>query len=532
MRVLLINPHYPISETPSPPLGLAFLAAALTSAGAEVKVLDFVVFPYRRDAIVETIATFQPQLAGVTAVTMNVTAAKKIIQDLKYSRPELVTVMGGPHSTFCAEPLLEELPELDVVVLGEGEDTIVELAQAVNRQRPFSRIKGIVYRHNGILQTTPARPVTRFDKLPKPARHLLPLGRYRALGMPISITTSRGCPYQCTFCVGHKMGGKTVRFRPADQVVDELEEIRTFKFHQVNLADDLFTANRHHCLAVCAAIINRGLKLRWTAFARVDTVSEDILTAMKAAGCVGISFGVESANPGILKNIKKGITPEQVEAAVRLCVQVGINPQASFILGLPGETPETLRETRSFAKHLQKQGLAYGFHLLAPFPGTEIRRRHRQLGLKILTDDWDRYHANRAIVETETVCQNMLDRLAIEWETEYHSYLTDIERRMHKGLATDQEKAEVNNLKRICLRYDLMMTGALERLNPTPNSSSRSPDQTLMDMAHELSRHVTYDTQEIATDLKTCLQEGHMQWLGHQNGRRLAWVDDLSNRHI
>ena len=157
------------------------------------------------------------------------------------------------------------------------------------------------------------------------------------------------------------------------RVVDELEYLNSLNFHQINIADDLFTANKKHCLAVCNEIIRRGLTLKWTSFARVDTVSKDLLATMKSAGCEAVSFGIESANPDILKTIQKGITLPQVVNAVKMCQQVGIIPYASFILGLPGETPQTIKDTLDFGERLKEQGMLYGFHLLAPFPGTEIR---------------------------------------------------------------------------------------------------------------------------------------------------------------
>ncbi len=297
-----------------------------------------------------------------------------------------------------------------------------------------------------------------------PARGLLPLGRYRALGMPISMTTTRGCPFQCIFCVGRKMVGARVRYRSPRIVVDELEQVNRLGFHQVNIADDLFTANKEHCLAVCAEILRRGLAVKWTSFARVDTVSVEVLERMKAAGCTAVSFGIESGDPGILKTIKKGITLEQVVAAVGMCTRAGVTPFASFILGLPGETPETISATMAFGKQLREIGLLYGFHLLAPFPGTEVRDHSRDLGLRILTDDWSQYHANRAVVETDTVSRGMLDAIALEWENEFNGYLGDIKERMQRGEATPEEAHQVVNLERIVLVYELMMKRVIEEV--------------------------------------------------------------------
>ena len=193
MRVLLINPFYPISETPSPPLGLAYLASALSEAGIEVKVLDLVVFPYSRAVLQSVLEQFQPRIAGLTAVSMTFNFAMDVIRDIKHLCPDILTVMGGPHVSFCAQETLLQFPDLDIVVLGEGEQTVVELARAIDNSHRWEGVKGIAYRCGADIYCTPARElIADLDTLPVPARSLLPLGRYRALGMPVSLTTSRG----------------------------------------------------------------------------------------------------------------------------------------------------------------------------------------------------------------------------------------------------------------------------------------------------------------------------------------------------
>lgn len=473
MRILLINPYYPISETPSPPLGLAYLAAALEQAGAIVKILDFVVYPYSQAGLETAVKSFKPHIAGATAVSMTFDHASQVLKDLKTIDAEILTVMGGPHVTFCARETLQALPELDAVVRGEGEHTMVELMQTVNSGGDLSAVNGIAFRRGSEITTTPGRPfISNLDVLPVPSRHLLPLGRYRALGLPMTLTTSRGCPYQCIFCVGRKMGGAKMRYHSADRVVAELTYLAKRQFERINIADDLFTANRDHCLSVCEAILDHDLKISWTAFARVDTVSEPLLIKMKAAGCTGVSFGIESANPFILKTIKKGIALDQIRQAVRMCLRVGISPNASFILGLPGETRATIEETVSFANNLQQEGLAYGFHILAPFPGTEVRAQADRLGIRILTDDWSRYHANRAVVETADAGRQQLDTVVSNWEDRYNQYLGHIQKNIQAGKASADEISQLKNLERAVIIYELMMNNIIEEngawLHPDP----------------------------------------------------------------
>jgi radical SAM superfamily enzyme YgiQ (UPF0313 family) len=528
MRFLLVNPHYPISETPSPPLGLAYLAGALERAGIEVHILDFVVFPYSSAVVESYLKKIRPDVVGVTSVTMNFKNAIRIIKDVKKYNANILTIMGGPHVTFCGDKTLISYPELDVVVLGEGEQTVVELAEIIRNHADLKFVKGILYRHGSVIQATPMRSKVNLDQLPIPSRHLLPLGRYKALGMPISITTSRGCPYQCIFCVGRKMGGARVRLRNPAQVVDELEYLNTLNFHQINIADDLFTANKNHCLAVCDEIIRRNLIIKWTSFARVDTVSPEIMSKMRSAGCNAVSFGIESANPKILKKIKKGITIKQVIAAVKLCTHIGITPYASFILGLPGETPETLKETLDFSQELKEMGLSSGFHLLAPFPGTEIRENRRQLGLKILSDDWSQYHANRAIVETPTVKKKMLDEIVSEWENEYHEFLENIQKRMKRGQSTGAESWQLINLERIVLVYELMMDGIIEKCGTWPATDLPVSDRVLLQkLVDRISDFKPSDEDKLSDTLHYHLEQGNLKYEKKSDQIFWRWVDHL-----
>jgi len=525
MRVLLINPYYPISETPSPPLGLAYLGAALEQAGIQVKILDYVVYPYRQPALESILHEFKPHVAGATAVTMTFDHARQVLSDIKRIEPEILTVMGGPHVTFCAQETLSAFAELDAVVIGEGEETMVELVKAVENARSLDTVSGTACRAGSKIVTTPKRRwIKNLDALPLPARHLLPLGRYRALGMPISMTTSRGCPYKCIFCVGRKMVGARVRYHGADRVASELQYLAKLKFHQINIADDLFTANRNHCVAVCEEILGRNLKISWTAFARVDAVSENLLSKMKAAGCTAVSFGIESANPGILRTIKKGITVDQIKNAVRLCRRVGISSHASFILGLPGETPQTMEETAAFAADLQQEGLSSGFHILAPFPGTEVRENAEALGIRILSDDWSKYDANRAVTETATVNHRMLDAVAVDWENRYLQYLGHIAKNMRNGTATDEEIRQLRNLENTVTLYDLMMNARVEEsgtLALSAGGPAISKEKGLEILINRITASGDVDPRKLEAALQQAVEKGDLKL--DNGGGKVAW---------
>jgi len=528
MRVLLINPFYPISETPSPPLGLAYLAAALEQAGVDVRVLDLVVYPYSEQVLAKLLEEFKPALVGLTAVTMNVDGALSVVSDVKRLAPHVVTALGGPHVTFSATETLVACPDLDIVALGEGERTIVELSAAIEAGAGVARVKGIAYRvGSGVRFTTRRGFIRDLDSLPMPARRLLPLGRYRALGMPISMTASRGCPHACIFCVGRRMVGARVRFRSPARVVEELASLAALGFHQVNMADDLFTADPHRCMAICDEILRRGLRIKWTSFARVDAVSPELLVKMKAAGCTAVSFGIESGNPGILSSTRKGITLEQVVAAVEMCAGAGVTPLASFILGLPGETPDTLRETIAFGKRLQEKGLGYGFHVFTPFPGTEARERGAELGIRILTHDWSCYHANRAVAETRTVTRQMLDDIVIEWEDRFNRYLGDIRDRRQKDKADADEVYQLTNLERIVLVYDLMMKNIIEQVGTWRDGQRANSGEYLNTLIRRVEAVTPHGREIIQDALHAAAHQGNLVYEQAHGRIRWKWKDYL-----
>ena len=376
--------------------------------------------------------------------------------------------------------------------------------------------------------TPPKDPIQDIDSLPEPARHLIPLGRYRALGLPISMTTSRGCPFPCIFCVGRKMVGARVRYRNPQKVVDELAYLSTLGFHQINIADDLFTASKKHCLAVCDEIIQRQLMIQWTSFARVDTVSRPVLERMKQAGCTAVSFGVETGSPEILTTIKKGITLDQVVQAVTMCNDVGVTPQASFILGLPGETSQTLQQTVAFAEQLKGMGVLHGYHLLAPFPGTDVRENSQDYDIQIMSDDWDDYHANRAIVRTSAVDQQTLDSIVTDWQKNFDTWLDDIKQRRDNGETTAEEAWPLTNLEHIVLIYDLMMKQVLETIEWIPfNNTDASDKNELAHLVDLVDGTIPHTPEQIRKTLQFATAKGYLTKDRAGGQYRWKWIDYL-----
>jgi hypothetical protein len=318
------------------------------------------------------------------------------------------------------------------------------------------------------------------------------------------------------------MVGAKVRYRSPQSVVDEMESLVSMNFHQINLADDLFTANKPHCLAVCQEIENRRLDIQWTSFARVDTVSVELLSRMRRAGCTAVSFGIESGDPGILKTIKKGITRDQVIAAVEMCNQAGVAPYASFILGLPGETEETIQESLAFGQQLKEMGLMFGFHLLAPFPGTAVREQHEAYGIRILSNDWSDYHANRAIVETPGASQARLNELIVAWEDEFNTHLAGIGDRIADGTATPEEAEQLIGLERTVMLYDLMMGGQIERYGAWRKEQNQMPAaEALTELIDRITARGNLDRKILTNALNWAFEKDNL--IMERHGDKISW---------
>ncbi|MDI6754215.1 MAG: radical SAM protein [Thermodesulfobacteriota bacterium] len=473
MKILLVQPPYPFSEFPKPSWALMSLGAVLRQRGVEVKVLDLLSTRYSDHKIEECLASFQPDIIGSTSVTMNFPSAVKILKRCKAVSPETTIVMGGPHVTFTAQETLRYIPEVDIIVRGEGEETLPDLVTALNGEKKLQEVKGLTFRQNGTILQTEDRPfIPDINLLPQPERTLFPLSRYLAMRVPASVLTSRGCPTGCSFCVGYRMTGRKGRFRDPLRVVDEIESAHLLGFEDICIDDDLFTRNRRHVFSICEEIGRRGLKFKMYIFARVDTVNPELLKKLKEAGCAMICFGLESGNQEILDLANKRTTLEKARRAMQYCRDAGIAPLGSFILGLPGETRETMEETLSFAQSLE---IPYGFHVLSPFPGTRIREKAEEYGIKILTDDWSLYDADHAVTETEVLSAAQVERLA---ETFFQNLGTEIEN-MKKGTLAGTYagpyREEMEKRLEVDFAWRLLSGDLLEDLGEIPNPEHLSP---------------------------------------------------------
>jgi len=380
MRISLISPKWNKMVNSYPPLGLAYIAAVLEREGHRVRVHDFGLNP--KAPLEEEIAAvqrFAPDLVGITAMTNTYHSAWETARLIK-ERIGCSIVIGGPHATVFPDRVVRE-PCFDYLVYGEGEETMLELVRLLNSEgmRPpseaLTRIKGLCFTHNGHAVCNPARPlIPDLDALPFPARHLFDLERYPLYASNgermITILSSRGCPFNCSYCF-KGIVGRTYRQRSPENIVRELREIidrygvRNFYF-----IDDLFTLNMRRLEALLGRVLEEGLDIRWQCLARVDRVTPEMLRLMHRAGCRQIHYGIESGNEEILRAIGKRITKEQVRRAVKWTMEAGIRAKGYFMLGLPGDTVRTMQQTIDFAVELDLDDAM--FSLTTPFPGTRL----------------------------------------------------------------------------------------------------------------------------------------------------------------
>lgn len=522
MKIALIAPPYPLEEAPSPPLGLCYVAAACEAAGARVLLLDYIVSRYTPEKLKAALDAFRPDAVGATAVTMNFPEAVAIIKAAKACNPGIVTMMGGPHVSFDVENTLARYPELDLIVIGEAEQTLLELVPALLSPQRWPAIPGIAFRKADAVVRTPYRPLLAdLNRLPQPARHLLPMSRYQALGFPVSIITSRGCPNRCIFCLGRRMVGSKPRFRDPGRVVDEIEHILGYGMTRINIADDLFTADTRRVRALCAEIRRRGVTFDWSAFARVNTVDPETLNLMRAAGCDSISFGIESGNPEMLRRVKKGITLDQARRAVAWSKQAGLRVHASFMAGLPGESLDTLEQSERFASKL---GIEYGFHFLSPFPGTTVREEIDRYDLEILTDDWRLYDANQAIVRTSHLEPEQMDRFVAEVYRRHQERTDPMEARYLQGNCSESEYFMFEGLYRMRLIYQLLNGDLIDEKTPIP---TLDPDPAAALAAH-ISRTTAMDQPLVDRTIKSLMASGYIRC--EPAGEGFKWFWTYNNR--
>jgi len=386
-KILLVNtPGTTIGMLQPPPLGLLYLAGMLEKYNFSVKIVDCCI--EKKDVFKEVLKTYKPTIVGISCFTSARKKSLKLARIVKETDKSILVVMGGMHVTHMYRQLLENYPFIDVCVRGEGEKTLLEIVQGKN----LFNVNGVAFKDNGEIIVTKRREyIKNLDELPFPAWHLLNFNKYRIedkkiikgnilnKSPKINVIFSRGCVGRCNFCSVWWVWGK-YRHRSVKNMVDELELLyKEFNINHFEFADDALTLDKKAAIDLCNEIIKRDLKVSFMAITRADSVNEEILLALKKAGCYRISFGVESGDCGIIKRMNKKIGFDNLKKAFALSRKVDLESLALIINGYFEETIETVNRTIDFLKELNPDriGTRPGLYI---YPGTNDYQYCKKIG--------------------------------------------------------------------------------------------------------------------------------------------------------
>lgn len=366
-----------------PPLGLAWLAAVLEQKGINVNIIDALVERKNAEAVAGEARKAYPDIVGIYCGTDIRRDAFQVAHSIRKICPEVYIVMGGPHVTFAAEDTLQNVPSVDIIVRGEGEETFTELVNVLDAGKNLAQVKGISFRDGkNIIHNLPRPFIENLDVLPLPARHLLPMDKYN-FRIPFSrvratsVLSGRGCPIGCIYCSTSFLWGRRIRVRSPRNVVDEIEHIvNEYGIKGIYFFDDTLTFHKQRAMEVCDEMIERNLGLTWFCESRVDIVDEKLFLKMKQAGCRIIAFGVESGSQRVLDNMKKKISVSQSINAINLCNKAGMKSKSFFMYGLPGELPEDIEATFRLLYGLNSDIKVMGICKVRP--GTELEAIARE----------------------------------------------------------------------------------------------------------------------------------------------------------
>ncbi len=432
MKVSLVNPvvhefgQAYDSRAAGPPLGVLYLASVLDREGIEVQVVDQAGEWLTDSALIEKVKRFNPDIVGFSTLTANGVVAARQAAKLKEWNPNLRIVFGGYHATINGHRVLGKYSFIDYVIRGEGEISLPVFVEAVRKGEQVSDIRevpGIIYRERGVVKYGAAeRGVKNLDELPFPDRRRIldnDYGYISGMKMPkfTFILTSRGCPYNCTYCSCAAFTKRRINMRSVENVLDELEEIESLGYRNVLFTDDNFTVNRKRVIQLCKGMRKRKVDLNWIAEGRVDSGYFDMLKMMADAGCKIIYYGVESGNQRILDYYRKGTRVEQAVDAVEKARRVGIDIiTATFIVGAPGET---VREVANTLKFAQKLDIDFPqFNILAAIPGAKIYDDLAAQGYINVEENWETA-PNVASLHPGCVPEKTLNKLILKYYKEF-----------------------------------------------------------------------------------------------------------------
>jgi anaerobic magnesium-protoporphyrin IX monomethyl ester cyclase len=410
MKILFIIPPFGVTDIHRkievkigfmPLIGIASLATVLKKRGYEVKVLDLQLYNYGLKELTDYIRNYSPNIIGFPLLTPLVPYVFELIKGIK-SKSAGKIVLGGPHATILPEETLRD-SGADFVVVGEGEYTLLELVKALEKDQKFDTVKGLLFKDNGKVVFTGKRELIKnLDELPIPSREFYEINRYipypnQYKKLPTtSMITARGCMYgKCAFCFESALPEHIYRRVSVNRAIEEIGYLKSeYGMKEITFWDDEFVMEKGWVEEFCESLIREKIDIKWSCYARAGLVTRSLLQKMASAGCWNIYYGLESGNQKLLNIMKKGQTLQQMRDAIKWTHEAGIEARGSFILGLPGETPDIALETIKFALSLD---LDYGqFNLCTPYPGTILHKMCREYG-NFSANSYDEYTCMKPI---------------------------------------------------------------------------------------------------------------------------------------
>ncbi len=401
-KVLLINPYLSVGiydntkldglVSQIPILSLASLSGVLIKEGHNVEVLDLVISGNPQKDLYTKLSEFSPDYVGITFSTPAYKEMKTIAKAVKDFNQSIILIGGGPHASALPEETLRDTA-LELIVIGEGEDTLKDVING----KSWELINGICYRKDSrIERNAPRELIDDLDNLPFPSWEKFNVQKYKSSpttsrASPVGpIETSRGCAFKCTFCNKNIFGHK-VRIKSVKRVIDEIEYMIEKGFKEIHIWDENFAFQEKRVLDMCQQIEKKRLKFHWNIFfgVRADSVDKEFFKVIAEAGCYSVSFGIESGSQRILDGVHKGTKLEQCRKAVRFAKEAGLETVCYFMLGLPDETEETLKDTINFAIELNPTYAKASITI--PFPSTEMFLKIEKEG-RMKSYDWSKYN--------------------------------------------------------------------------------------------------------------------------------------------
>ncbi len=409
------------------PFFLAYASSLLKKNNKEAKLIDAIAEGIDEQKVIGEIKSYIPDLIIIETSTPSFRNDLKIIEYIHRKLPNCQIAICGPHASVFPEQILREYNFINHVLVGEYEYTLLELVNHLEDDLGLESILGLAYREDiKIRVNSPRLTINNLDDLPWPDREDLPLYKYNDgfAGLPcpnVQMWTSRGCPFQCIFCLWPQTMYREHKHRKRDpiDVVDEMEWlIKNFDFKAIYFDDDVFNIDRNHVLNICEEIKKRKIKIPWAAMARADLMDEALLQSMSDAGLYAIKYGMESADQNILNFCKKNMNLDKVYLIIKFTKKLGIKVHLTFCLGLPGETRQTIQKTDRFIQAAQPDSLQ--FSLATPFPGTDYFKYMKNNGW-LFSENWSDYDGSyRCIIKTQELNSKDLEETKIALSSNFN----------------------------------------------------------------------------------------------------------------